>query len=212
MVRAAGRGMNLDNGGTDPLISRPQTRVDRANEGSPMLKKAPAARLPQVRPGRTNWTSKRRGRVGCRWCSCWLLAPSTARGQERAHPLQPPDRSSPRATLKTFLDSTDAIATFLAQEYLPSPTLARVLALAVLAQTPLGCLDLSNVAPSARRKTGGAAALALYETLSKIDLPAWDDDPRGGARGPVCRHRPRALGYPAHRDHARPRPGRIVRR
>ena len=178
MVRAAGRGMNLDNGGTDPLISRPQTRVDRANEGSPTSKKAATARLPQARPGRSSWKSKRRG---TRWLPVALVlllhAPSTAWGQERAHPLQPPDRSSPRATLKTFLDSTDAIAEFLAQEYLPSPTIAEFLHLSVLVQTPLGCLDLSKVAPSARRKTGGAAALALYETLSKIDLPTWEAIP-----------------------------------
>lgn len=34
----------------------------------------------------------------------WLVA-STASGQEPAHPLKPPDRSSPRAALKTFLGS-----------------------------------------------------------------------------------------------------------
>lgn len=142
-----------------------------------MFQKAPVARRPQVRPCRTDWKS---GRRGTRWLPVvlvLLLAPLTARGEDRAPPLQPPDRSSPRATLKTFLDSTDAFATFLAQEYLPSPTLGEFLRLRFLAKTPVGCLDLSHVAPSARRKTGGAAALALYETLSRIDLPAWDDIP-----------------------------------
>ncbi len=33
-----------------------------------------------------------------------LLVVATATGQEPAHPLKPPDRSSPRAALKTFLD------------------------------------------------------------------------------------------------------------
>jgi hypothetical protein len=41
----------------------------------------------------------------------WLVA-STAPGQEPAHPLKPPDRSSPHAALKTFLDSGDAVGAF----------------------------------------------------------------------------------------------------
>ena len=154
-----------------------QNRLDGPSGAtSPMFQGAPAAKLPQVRDG-TNWKLTRRGSHWLAWVLVLFLAPSAARGQERAHPLQPPDRSSPRATLKTFLDSTDAIATFLAQEYIPSPTLEEFLHLRVLAQTPVGCLDLGNVAPSARWKSGNAATLALYETLSKIDLPAWEAIP-----------------------------------
>ena len=107
----------------------------------------------------------------------WLLATSTASGQGRSYPLQPSDRSSPRATLKTFLDSSDALAKFLAQEYLPSPTLENFLRLAPLSQPILGCLDLSDAPPAARTKTGRAAAGALYETLTRIDLPAWEEIP-----------------------------------
>ena len=42
-----------------------------------------------------------------------------AHGEEPVYPLQPPDRSSPHATLKTFLDSGDALGAFLVREYLP---------------------------------------------------------------------------------------------
>ena len=49
----------------------------------------------------------------------------TALGQEPAHPLKPPDRSSPAAALKTFLDSGDVIGSFLVQDYLPSPSRAK---------------------------------------------------------------------------------------
>src|SRR5512143_454689 len=42
--------------------------------------------------------------------------------QTATHPLQPPDRSSPQATLRTFLDSSDAVANFFVKEYRPSPT------------------------------------------------------------------------------------------
>ena len=106
-----------------------------------------------------------------------LLVTSTALGQERGHPLEPPDRSSPRATLKTFLDSSDALYTFLAREYRPSPTREEFTRLLFLTQTPLGCLDLRDVPPTARSKVGRAAAVALYETLGRIDLPAWDEIP-----------------------------------
>jgi MscS family membrane protein len=119
-------------------------------------------------------------RGGTRWLPVvfvLLLATSTVPAQERAHPLQPPDRSSPRATLKTFLDSADAAATFVAQEYLPSPTLEEFRRLPSLLQTPMGCLDLSHLAPSERGKTGRAAGIYLYETLNRIDLPAWDEIP-----------------------------------
>ena len=63
---------------------------------------------------------------------CWLAAllaflliAAVALAQEQVHPLKPPDRSSPRATLKTFLDSTDNVAAFLARDYVPSPSRAR---------------------------------------------------------------------------------------
>ena len=124
---------------------------------------------------------KRVIRCATRWLPVlfvWLLVTSsTASGQERPHPLQAPDRLSPRATLKTFLDSTDALAKFLAQEYLPSPTLEKFLRASSLSQPFLGCLDLSDVPPAARRKAGRAAAAALYETLNRIDLPTWEEIP-----------------------------------
>ena len=39
------------------------------------------------------------------------------------------------------------------------------------------CLDLTEVAPAARRKTGLSSAAALYETLSRIQLPPFDQIP-----------------------------------
>jgi MscS family membrane protein len=85
--------------------------------------------------------------------------------------------------LRTFLDSTDALAAFLAEEYLPSPTREEFFRLPHLAKTTLGCLDLSDVPPAKRDKAAGAAAAALYETLSRIDLPTWDDVPGADQAG-----------------------------
>jgi MscS family membrane protein len=124
-------------------------------------------------------TNFRDGNVA-RWLSvafgCWI-ATTTASGQEQPHPLQPPDRSSPRAALKTFLDSGDAVATFLARDYLPSPSRAEFHRLVSLGDATVQSLNLSELPPAARQKTGRAAALALYDTISRIQLPAFDQIP-----------------------------------
>ena len=116
------------------------------------------------------------------WAFC--LAASIALSQEPAHPLQPPDRSSPRAALKTFLDSGDALGAFLARDYLPSPSRAEFHRLIALGDAAVQSLDLSAVPKATRVKTGRAAAIALYATLSRIQLPAPDDIPGAGQLTP----------------------------
>ena len=120
-----------------------------------------------------------------RWlpgCCVLVLAASVALAQDRVHPLRPPDRSSPRATLKTFLESTDAAATYFIREYRPSATPRTFRRLLALVETPMQCLDLSDLPPASRAKAGGAAAMALYEILSRVELPAFDQIP--GAEQP----------------------------
>ncbi len=109
-----------------------------------------------------------------------LLVVATVRGQEPAHPLRPPDRSTPRAALKTFLEAGDAVGTFLAKEYLPSPSRAEFHRLVSLGDALVQCLDLSAVPPAAREKVGRAAAGALYVTLCRIQLPPFDEIPGAG--------------------------------
>jgi len=102
---------------------------------------------------------------------------SAAHSQERAHPLKPPDRSSPRATLQTFLNSADAAATFVAQRYRESPSRQGFDHLQSLVETPVQCLDLREIPPAVREEAGSSAALALYETLNRIELPLFDQIP-----------------------------------
>ena len=117
-----------------------------------------------------------------RWLAAFaiFLVTATALGQEQAHPLKPPDRSSPRAALKTFLDSGDAVAAYLARDYIPSPSRARFDHLVSLGEILLQSLDLSEVPPAARQKTGRAAAGALYGILGRIPLPPLDEIPDAG--------------------------------
>ena len=109
--------------------------------------------------------------------SAAVFIATLARGQDPLHPLKPTDLSSPRATLKTFLDAGDAVGASLARDYLPSPSRTKFDHLFSLAEPVVKCLDLSEVAPAARKKTGFASAAALYETLSRIQLPPFDQIP-----------------------------------
>ena len=69
-----------------------------------------------------------------------LFAALTARGQDPAHPLKPADRSSPRATLMTFLESTDAAAAYMGRDFLPSPSRAKNNHLMSLCEPAVQCL------------------------------------------------------------------------
>jgi MscS family membrane protein len=96
-------------------------------------------------------------------------------GQDPEHPLKPPDRSSPRAALKTFFDSGDAVGSFVANEYLPAPSRAKSHQLLLLSEKALYSLDMSEIPMAARVKKGRAAAAALYEALSRVQLPSFDE-------------------------------------
>ncbi|MEI7900491.1 MAG: mechanosensitive ion channel family protein [bacterium] len=108
---------------------------------------------------------------------CLFIFAVSALGQDPEHPLKPPDRSSPRAALKTFLDSGDAVGVFMTREYFAAPSRARFRQMVLLSETTLRGLDMSEVPPAARLKRGRAAATALYETLSRIQLPPFDEIP-----------------------------------
>jgi hypothetical protein len=76
---------------------------------------------------RHRWTmSSRRYSLDVRRCLPVLLAlllvATFAVAQEPSFPLKPPDRSSPRAALETFLASGDEVAAFLVKEYVPAPS------------------------------------------------------------------------------------------
>jgi MscS family membrane protein len=129
-----------------------------------------------VKPFPTWWPWRART---CFVMLLWVLsfAAFVALGQEPEHPLKPPDRSSPRAALKTFLDAGDAVGAFLARDYLPSPSRAKFHQVRSLVEDALQGLDSSDLPPAARGKAGRAAFTALYETLSRIQLPPFDQIP-----------------------------------
>ncbi|MGP8284167.1 MAG: mechanosensitive ion channel family protein [Desulfomonilaceae bacterium] len=85
------------------------------------------------------------------------------------HPLQPPDRSSPSATLKTFLDDMNqAVQAY--NEGHRDQVVAHVF-------RAVRCLDLSAEPPAIRQPLGVHAALYLKETLDRIEIPPYDQIP-----------------------------------
>lgn len=108
-----------------------------------------------------------------------LLLVSEAFAQDPEHPLKPADRSSPRAALKSFLEAGDAVGSFLSREYWVSASREKFWQLVALGNVTMQALDLREMAPAAREKGGRFAALALYDTLNRIQLPPWDEIPGG---------------------------------
>jgi MscS family membrane protein len=85
------------------------------------------------------------------------------------HPLAPPDTSSPRATLKTFLDNmNDAVKAYKEGQRDNARHLA---------ERAARCLNLEKQPPALRYVLGFYATLYLKETLDRIDLPPYDEIP-----------------------------------
>jgi len=85
------------------------------------------------------------------------------------HPLAPPDTSSPRATLNTFLDSINK-----AVEAYKSGNIDEAKALVAPA---LRCLNLEKEPPALRQALGRAAAIYLKEILDRIQMPPEQEIP-----------------------------------
>ena len=86
------------------------------------------------------------------------------------HPLAPPDRSSPRATLESFIGQMNAAYTaYVHHEDAEAVSLAFGRA--------IDCLDLSQVAPTLHLDVGGYSALLLKEVLDRLELPPSDQIP-----------------------------------
>jgi len=91
-----------------------------------------------------------------------VVAMATPAHSSTEHPLEPPDRSSPRATLATFLESIDTAWTLYTAK---DPSVRGVFARA------RGCLDLSDVPPLVAIEVSAQSALVLKEVLDRIELP-----------------------------------------
>jgi MscS family membrane protein len=103
------------------------------------------------------------------WCTCFLLliaalltAPTVVAETPPEQPLEPPDRSSPRATIGTFLDSIDEAWNLYeaGDPRFEEPFL-----------DAKECLDLSEIPPLVFNEASAEIALLLKEVLDRLELP-----------------------------------------
>jgi MscS family membrane protein len=104
------------------------------------------------------------------FCLCLFLAGSPPASASDPHPLAPPDRSSPRATLLSFMAHMDTAH----RAYLGNGIGSDV---AAAFRRAIDCLDLREVAPTLHFDMGGYSALLLKEILDRLDLPPADAIP-----------------------------------
>ena len=119
-----------------------------------------------------------------------LLMPmaAAALASEPGNPLAPPDTSSPRATLQSFVDTIPEFEhAFIA--YRDAPSRERALEMMRVRARAVRTLDLSAIPPTALRERGGQAAVLLWEVLARIELPPLEEVPGADAFVP---DRPRA--------------------
>jgi MscS family membrane protein len=109
-----------------------------------------------------------------------LVASAAAENNEKEKhfPLEPPDTSSPRATLKTFIDSVNAVYRLYRVEGLTYENQARF---QNLTRYGLATLDLSQIPPTQLRSTGTTAAAQLKEVLDRIEVPPYEEIPDAAA-------------------------------
>lgn len=108
----------------------------------------------------------------------FLASVATPRGAasagEELHAVRPADTSSPRGTLKTFIDSCNELHRLIESErYLDrnSP------AFHPIAVRILDCLDVSELPDYAREDLAGEAAVCIKEILDRVELPPYDKIP-----------------------------------
>jgi MscS family membrane protein len=93
------------------------------------------------------------------------------------HPLQPPDTSSPRQTLSTFLTAMDQMLLLIRDEGTGMRSREGLQRMLEFDVRSVRTLDLSEVAPEARIKTSQNVQVYLYEVLSRIELPPMEEVP-----------------------------------
>src|SRR5262245_34118710 len=106
--------------------------------------------------------------------SCWACVAADA--YDKAHPLAPPDQSSPRATLTNFIALMDsAYARWMSEGGRDEDLIERE----AIARIAHQFFDLEDIAPSVRKNVGRETAVYMKEVLDRVELPPWEQIPDG---------------------------------
>ncbi|MEM6654612.1 MAG: mechanosensitive ion channel family protein [Planctomycetota bacterium] len=104
-----------------------------------------------------------------------VLVVRPAAGQEnRSAAFRPVDTSSPRATLRGFVDACNEAYRLVKQEPFVDRTSTK---LRPVARRILDCIDGSELADFERTEALGEAAICLKEILDRVDFPAYSEVP-----------------------------------
>lgn len=99
----------------------------------------------------------------------FCLHPGALRADQSHYPLEPPDNSSPRATIQTFLDTINKAVKLYRNGERPQAT--------DLATRAALSLDLESTPPAIRGILGFESVIYLKEILDRIELPPLDKIP-----------------------------------
>ena len=103
-----------------------------------------------------------------------LVLGSGSVAAEQPDAVGPADTSSPRATLKSFLDATNQAYGIIESGEFIGRADPKYRALAMRA---LDTMDISGLPAYARKDRAGEAAIELKEILDRLELPPWEDIP-----------------------------------
>jgi MscS family membrane protein len=99
---------------------------------------------------------------------------ASAQGIETPHPLQPSETSSPRATLRSFVNACNELYDLAETEKAAEDFNAKVLP---AAERIRDCLDLGALPDELRDMVGLESSVYLKEVLDRIELPGYDEIP-----------------------------------
>jgi MscS family membrane protein len=104
---------------------------------------------------------------------CLVWGPGIATAQ-RPDTLSVADTSSPRDTLRSFIDATNEIHALIRSEKYFDRNDAEMMA---ISQRVLDCIDDSELPAFARMERAGEVAVCLKEILDRVQLPDWEEIP-----------------------------------
>lgn len=106
-------------------------------------------------------------------CTVLLIPPGISGRAEESHPLKPADTSSPRATLKSFIDNMNDLYRLLKKKGEKDDSNRAT----IFKRRAIHCLDLSKIDPALLKDLGEKRAVLLTEILDRIELPPLETIP-----------------------------------
>jgi len=119
--------------------------------------------------------------------AAWIFIGASLASEQALHPLSPPDTSSPKATLTSFLENTRAAYTLASKarksfissgrQRLSTDEVTLLKQVNAHLNRAIRCLDLSKIPTALHINQAPEAAILLKEVLDRLDIPPIDEWP-----------------------------------